>query len=792
MRLGEYSGAARRLARAPAFSVTVVALLAIGLAAMLTLMSAASVLLLQPLPYPEGDRLVEVRGHSRSMGFSLGFAPALLDTLAAMAEVERVVAWDHSRPLEGEHGELLHSARLGDGLLELLGARALHGRLLRIEDVGSDAALLSESAWRSRFGADPGIVGQRLRIGATTLHVVGVVAEGFRFPQRETALWRPLDVAALKSGKGFDWGAVQALARLAPGASVPALRHAIDARIAPLPELAQMREFMQLELQAESLRERWARTQRGALGLGLGAVALVLAMVGANLAGLWMQRGLRRQRELAIRGALGATAGRIAGAMTAEIVLLSVVALAIALALVPVGTQLLAWLGLLDGATPWLAMGTASLDARVLAAGGVLAALLAAAMSVPSLVIARRVGAADLGGAARALSLGVRGERTRRLLVAGQVCLAVTLLAGGALLARSMLSLLEQDPGFVPDGLVMVRVEPAGDDRIDPAGLRVLYEAAAALPGVAASTFSNAAPFSGSEAVSSFIDPARPEVPLSGRTRVVGNDWFAVMRQPILRGRPLTPGDVGAAVVVVDQRFAEQMFGATDPVGARIGLTGGPGERTVSAEIVGVAGTVRHARLGEQVEQGTVYRTADTPDARHTSLLLRTSQDSVALAPALRSLAAAQGLRIADVRSASAAVRDSVSDRRPLLVVALGFALIGVALAGVGLFAQVAFAVERRRAEFGLRLAIGATPAMLGRLTLADAARIAVPGLGLGLAGGLLVGRLLSSHLHGVSPHDPLSMLAVLGSVGACLVLAAFVPAWRASRVDPNQCLRCD
>lgn len=791
MRLNELAGAAHRLARAPAFSATVVCLLAIGLAATLTLAAAASALLLEPLPYPHGDRLAEVRAHSTRMDASLGFAPGLLDTLASLPEVERVVTWDHSAPLEGDNGELMHVARVGDGLLELLGARPLHGRLLRPGDAGSDAVVLSEQAWRARFGADPDIIGARRRIGETEVRVVGVLADGFHFPRRETSAWRPLDVAALRAGKPFDFGAVQALVRISPGSSVMALRQSVASRIEPLPELEPMREYMGVRLQVDTLREQWASRQQGAIGLAAAAVAAVLAMLVANLAGLWMERSLRRRRELAIRGALGASPGRVRAAVTAEVALLCVVAFAAAASLVPPGLVLLEWLRILDPGTPWLA----ALNVRVVVAGLALTCVLVLALAAAPLAIARRAGASDLGGGPRTLNLGRGGERLRRSLVVLQVALAVTLLAGGALLGRSMLALMAEDPGFEPDGLAMVRIE---DRRNDAASSQVrlqeLFAAAASLPGVEAASFSDAAPFSGNQSMSTFVDPRAPERPIAAQGRIVGTDYFLALGQQLLAGRPFSAGDAhsGDPVVIVDALFARKVFGDADPIGERIGFSGGQGGATVQARIVGVAADVRHHRLDLPPEHGTVYRVSEAPRGNYTSLLLRTGADASALAGMLRPTADRLGLRLVDLRAARTVVLASVGDRAPLLTLALGFAAIGLVLSVVGLFALVAFAVERRGSEFGLRMALGATPSAVRRLALRDAARLAVPGLAIGLAGALVVGRLLASRLHGVTPHDPLSMLAVLAAVGACLLAAAAWPARRASRIDPNQSLRCD
>lgn len=785
----EWRHAALRLLRAPGFSCTVAALLSLALAATLTLAAAASALLLRPLPYPAGERLVEVAGHSGAMGFSMGFAPGLLPVLDAMPEVSKVLVWAHARAVEGAAGSLLRSAQAAPGTLESLGARALHGRLLQAGDAGTDAVVLSEATWRARHGADPTVVGRRIAFGALEFRVVGIVAAPFRFPDRGTALWRPLDLRAAREQAPFDWGRVQVLVERSAGVSLAALRQALDARILPLPEVAPMREHMQLEIRAEPLRERWVGQLRAPLALAGAAVLLVLALLTANLAGLWLERALRRRRELAIRGALGASSARIAAGLAAESLLLCGAALVLALALVPAGLSALAWLGLLDGRLPW----EVAPDWRVLLAGGALGTALASLLALVPLAVARRTGAPDLAGGARTLSLGPASERLRHALVVLQVALAVTLLAGGALLGRSLLSLLDQDPGFRAEGLVMVQVEPAlHRDELDPGALAALHAHAAGLPGVVAIAYSNSAPFSHSEVVSTFADPDRPDSPVSARDRMVDSGWFATLRQPLLRGRGFLPADADAPAVVVDERFARQLFGHSDVVGKRIGLPAGEGEPFQPAEIVGVAASVLHDRLDEAPGQGTVYRAVAAPSFWHRSLLLRTEGPLGGLGDALRAAAPPLGLRIAELQTARAALAASVADRRPLIGIALGFALVGTLLAAVGLFALVAFAVERRAGEFGLRLAVGASPAALGRLALRDAARIALPGLALGLAGALLAGQLLAARLHGVAPYDPATLAAVLTAVAACLLAAATWPARRAARLDPTLSLRCD
>lgn len=790
LRLTEWRQAARRLLRTPLFAATVLALLGLGFGALLTLATAVSSLRLGELPYPQGDRLAEVRGWSANMQSSLGYAPGLLDALEALPQVEALAVYDHGRPVEVEGGAMLATALVGDGLLELLGARALHGRLLGASDAGSDAVLLSESAWRGRFGADPDVVGSQLRIDGVEARVVGVLAEPFRFPHRATALWRPLQLAAdARTGPGrFGFGSVQALVRLAEGASTASLQQAVDAQFAAEPGMAATLGFMQLQAQVQTLRERWAAEHEQALLLLAVAVLLVLLMLSANLAGLWLERGLRRRRELAVRAALGASAARNGTGVFAEVALLCALSVVAGLALVAPGLSLLESLGLLDSGTPW----RAHLDLPVVALGLGFAAVLALVLSAAPVLVARRAGGGALHAAAP-LAGGGR-DRARRALVAVQVALAVTLLAGGVLLGQSLRALLAEDLGFQAHGLAMAQLHDRSNDPASaPVRRATLLRQAAALPGVHSASFSNAAPFSGSESVSTFADPARPEQPLTARDRVVGADYFRTLQIPLLRGRGFeTAAAAHGGSVVVDELLADRLFGDADPLGRRIGLPVAPGRPQQTAQIVGVVATVRHLRVDEQPDLGTVYRVAEQPSGRSSFVLLRTDAAAAALGGPLREAADALGLRIAQVQAATSVVRGSLSQRVPLLRLLLGFAVAGVLLAAVGLFALVAFSVQRRRAEFGLRLAMGASPAALRRLALRDALHVLLPGLLAGSAGALLAGRLLDAQLYAVSPADPLLIAGVLLATAACLLPACAWPAWRAARVDPNQSLRCE
>jgi putative ABC transport system permease protein len=787
------------LLRTPGFSAVVLMLVGVAVAALLTIGAAASALLWRPLPFPQGERLMLVQGHSSKMGATLGFAPGLLADLAAMPEVDAVGGYDHARPLFDAQGGEFRNARVEPGLFALLGATPLLGRL-PIADDGDDVVLLSEPTWRSRFGADPEVVGRALDFDGTRLRVLGVLPAAFRFPERETALWRPLRFAPeqLSGARAFDFGAVQPLVRLAPGVSEATFRSALQARIAVRPELQPMRQFMGLELRAVSLREQWEGGRGELLGLLGAAAAAVLLLLVANVASLWLTRCLRRGRELAVRSALGASGRRLAFELVLEVFVLIGAAVLLGLLAVPPGLRALEAIGVLDGATPVLP----ALDAGTLAlAAGVALALTGLLALVPVWLVRRPQAQALLAQGMRGTA-GRGAQRARRVLVALQLALAVSLVCGAGLLVRSLWQLLDQDPGFQPQGVSLLVIEDrlAGEGDVAATATRIetLRQRMQGLPGVSVVSFSNAPPFSFNESVSSVtMGAGSASRDATVRARAVGPDYFEALGIPLRAGRGFVAADAASAEpsLVVDAHFAALHLGADPAIGARVGMPQDAGRGAPRwGRVVGVVPTVRHLQLGEQPELGTVYQFAARPEyeAGRLMLVVRSSLPIEALASAARDAAREVGLRVVESATLVQRMRETLSDRLPLLGLVGAFAALGALLAASGLFALVAFAVQRRTAEFGLRLALGAPPASLRGLALREGWSAAAPGLVLGLLGALAVGRLLAARLYQVEPWDPFTLAAVLSGAAAVVLLAGLGPARRAAALDPASTLRHD
>lgn len=664
------------------------------------------------------------------------------------------------------------------------------------DDGQTDIALLSETVWRSRFGADPAIVGRIIEFDDVRLRVIGVLGNAFRFPSADIAVWTPLHFSAdqLAHKNWFALGGAPVLARLTEGVKAEQFSQRLDARLGDLPELQPLRQFAQLRLQAESLRERWVGERREMLLLLSLAAAVVLILLIANLVALWMGRCLGRARELALRSALGAGVTNLVRLLVAEIALLCTGAAVLGVALVEPGLQMLRRLGVADASLPWqVEMGRPALMLGLALAGGV--ALVLAA--VTHRMVRRSSSLHELAHSAPALGGGRAAQRVQHALVGLQMALAIGLLAGGALLTRSFLNLLDEDLGFKAGGVMVVAVDSDGNDTAADPQLDALLGAISGLPGVTGVSFSSAAPFSGTEVVS--VVQTRESADREGfpvRDRSVGSDYLDVLGLPLLRGRGFAAGNAASTGadptpegVLVDQQFVRKHLGESDPLEAELNFAG-PGEAPVWLPVLGVVPTVRHAGIDEQPDLGTVYGLARHPSLRDGSLLVRSDLGAAELGPRLRALASAHGLRVRQVAPLDARIRASVDDRLHLLVLVTSFALCSAVLAAFGLFAVVALAVRVRHSEFALRRALGASMRSIAGLALRAGLRAALPGLMLGMLLAVGIGRVLAAHLHRVEPWDGPSLL-VVAALGIGIALAACLfPARRAAAADPMTALR--
>jgi putative ABC transport system permease protein len=789
--------ALRTLARAPGFAAVAVLTLALGIGVNTTIFSVVSGVLLRPLPYAEAGRLVAVwegflraefelaRERAHSFEELAGYEPGVEVNLTGEGDPVRV-----------------SGARVTAQLTGALGVAPLLGRgFMEGEDrAGGDAVvLLSHGLWRGRYGGDPGIVGRTIQVEGEPRTVVGVMPREFRFPDAGTQLWLPIPFDRSPQGMGSYWGigGVRAVGRLRPGVNA-------EAAEAEMRLIAQeLRLANPFWTPPADFREEARVLPLGATVTGevrlllltlLGAAALVLLIACANLGNLLLARGLARTRELAVRAAIGAGRARLVRQLLTESMVLAAIGGIVGIALAFGALRLL--LAALPADTPRLA--EVGLDLRVLGLAG-LTTLVCGLLfgAVPAL---RLTGSASRQALREGRgSGGPRRQRLSSTLVVGQLALGVVLVIGAGLLIRSFWELQRVEPGFATEQLLAARITPpaathgARERQLELH--RAVLERAAALPGVVRVAATSQLPFDrASGAAAFFIDGVTddPNVLPELEHRSVTPGYTAALGIPLLRGRTLLASDNADAppVALVDEAAARRFWPGEDPVGRCIRY---PWRGAGCITVVGVVGSVRNNDLAAAPE-GAVYVPLEQRPVGSITLVLRTQGDPLALARPLRAAVheVEPTVPVSDVRTVGRMVAESM-DRSRLTALLLGlFAGLALLLGAIGVYGVVSYSVQQRSREMGVRLALGAHRGDLFRLVLRQAGTLALLGGALGVAAALLATRALHSLLFQVTTMDPLVFLLVPLLLGGVAMLAAWVPARRATRVDPMEALRAE
>jgi putative ABC transport system permease protein len=815
--------ALRTLRKSPLFTLVAILTLALGIGGNTVLFSVVDQVLLRPLPYPRADELVRVWASNPGRGWRR-FEVSSQDfddwRSGSRSFAQLAVYSPRAGNLTGGGDPLRVDYVVATASLwPLLGVEPLLGRTFTAEEDApgrGEAAVVSYGFWRSYLGGDRGALGRHLTVGGEAVTVVGVMPPGFGFPDADTQLYKPFGTDRNRfGGRGAHW--LDAVGRLAPGVSLATAQ----AEISTLAE-GLAREYPDTNtgygVLLEPLHEVEVGEARPALLVLWAAVGLILLIAAANLAGLLLARGIGRRQELALRAALGARRPRLLRQLLSESLLLALAGGACGLALA---------YGAL-AALPATALGATlpridqvSLDLPVLAfclglslATGLLFGLL------PALTATRTDPAPALKeGGGRG---GGRDGRSRAVLVVAEVALAVVVLVGAGLLLRSFARLLGVDPGFDPQGLLTLRLEPPqaplpedldldqmlarlGEDRSRAVAFYdELLGRLAALPGVRAAAAINRRPLAGTYWNSSYTIAGRPR-PQPGQEpdtyfRTVTPGYFTTLGIPLVAGRVLGRGDVAGApgAVVISRAMAAASWGDDDPLGARITFDDPDEPHALWYTVVGVVGDVRASDL-ETAGQPMAYATFAQSRFGHfgnwgMDLVVRTAGDPLALAAAVRGQVRALDptLPAFAVRSMAEVVGGALAARRVNALLVGLLAAVALGLAAVGLYGVIAYSVSRRRHEIGLRMALGATPgAVVGRVVGRGMALVAA-GVALGLAGAALATRLLASLLYGVGATDPATYAAVALLLAAVALLACAVPARRAARVDPAAAFRAE
>jgi putative ABC transport system permease protein len=794
----------RAMGRRPGFTLVVVLTLAVGIGANTAMFSVLNAALLRPLPFPEPDRLV--LGYTVFDGdasFGSVSAPDYFDCRDEADVFESLAAmlnFDTESTVTGGAGpERVHSTVISTDLFPTLGVPPFLGRNFTPEEAKPGAprvVIVSHAYWRRRLGGSPEAVGSMVNIDGQPYAVVGVMPAGF-FIRSDNDIWLPMtnDPASQLPRRMHNWHMV---GRLKPGVTLEQAR----AQVAAIGERLR-EEYPESNrnktLGLVPLHDSIVRSERPNLLALMGAVALVLLIACANVAGLLLARGCARRPEMAMRAALGASRGRLARQLLTENALLALVAAG-------AGLLLASWLQkILLRVVPLesMAVHEVSIDSTVLLfAVGVAAATALLSGLTPALRSGSARPARDLRAGARTTDTRA-GTRLRVLLIAGQVALSVVLLVGSGLLLRSLARLHAVDLGFHPERLITAEIElPLA--RYSDVARRVGYfttllERTRALPGVESAALITLLPVReprNNTRVWAADAPPTDEAPANGAfVRAVLPGYFRSLGIPLLAGRDIRETDRKGAteVIVVNARMARNLFPDRNPLGRRV-VIDYPGGGLATAEIVGVVGDVHIA--GPSFPAPPVFYASyfqRQPEAE-MHLAARTSGDPKAAIGSLRALARELDpeVPLAEVATMDHFIGRWLLDNRTVATLVLVFALVAVLLAALGLYGLLSFYVGQRTREIGVRMALGAAPSDLLSMVVGRGMTLVLLGVAVGLAGSWPASRLLGHLLYDVPPTDPVTLAGAAVVFGFFGLLACLLPAWRATRIDPALSLNAE
>jgi putative ABC transport system permease protein len=808
--------ALRMLRRSPGFTFMAVLILALGIGANTSIFSVVSAVLLKPLPFEAPDRLVFVWEDLSAIGGPERVEAALPNYVgwkARSRSFEDMAVFDglSTFNLTGSgEPERLAGIRTTTNLFSVLGLQPILGRTFSADDEGGDASpvvIVTETLWIRRFGADPGLVGRTILLDGVAHTVIGVVPSDFRFPSKDTAVFLPAAFTPQELARG-DAHNFYVVARLNGGVTL-ALAQAEMTSVAKSMENDFPGSNTGVGAFVSPLRDELARGAtvfgtadvRDTLLVLLGAVTLVLAITCANVANLLLARATARRKELALRQALGANQRRVLRQLLTESGVLAGLGLVAGMALSATS------FGYLSGLIPEnLPNSAPALDGRVLAFTAGITLLTVLLFGAGPALAAARVDFARVAKKGIGRGSGPRGALAGNSLVVAEITLTVVLLAAAGLLLRSYAGLLAVDPGFRPDHLLIAETNLPSVTYADLASRKAFYarvlDRVRALPGAVSAGYVNDPPlvFKGGRVLATAEGEPPPEPTTIGRyltnDRVVSAGYLETLGVPLIRGRRLDGRDVAAATptAVINETMARARWPDEDPIGRRFAFAGGTPD-TQWLTVVGVVGDVRQMGLDVParpefylpVEQLTI----DAGFFQPKYLVVRTAGDPLALAPAVRSAVwAVDRDQPVDIRTMSDVIDAEVANRTTQLTLVGGFAGLALLLASIGLYGVLSYTVAGRSSEIGLRMALGAQRASVVRAVVGAALRMVVVGLALGLGGAFALSRLLSSFLFGVTPTDPVTFAAVSAALVLVALLASYVPARRAARMDPLEALR--
>ncbi len=803
----------RMLRKNSGFAAIAILTLALGIGANTALFSVVNGVLLNPLPYEQPDRLVAIYARSAEIEHSTFSYPNFLDwrrenhSFSALAGFR---ALDFNLTGMGD-AERLPADMVSASFFSLLGVKPIAGRLFTEQEdqVGAEpVALISEGLWRRKFGSSPEAVGKRINLNGTLYTITGVIPASLHFEsddfQSKSEVYVPLGAwnDPMFRDRSVEMG-TEGVGRLKPGVTLEQAKSDMSAVASHLAEVyPEVDKNSGISLVA--LKENVVGDIRPFLVVLLAAVGFVLLIACANVANLLLARSTARTREFAVRSALGASSGRVVRQLLTESILLSLAGGALGLLIAAWGTE--AAIKLLPEALPRAA--DIHLDGRVLLftlAASVLAGILFGL--APAFKAAR-------AGVQETLKEGGRSgscarHRTQGVLVALEMALAMVLLVGAGLMIRSLSNLWRSDPGFAPRNVVGFNLTSAQPFGASPpairAALRQLHDVIGAVPEVRAVSLTvGSSLLTGNSNVPFWLEgeakPASQSDMKVSLFYVTQPDYLRVMNIPLKRGRFLTDSDNESApfVAVIDEQFARLHFADKDPIGQRVNFD----ILNKTAEIVGIVGHVKQYRLDSDatatIQAQSYFAMPQVPDTllalfdRGTSVVMRTQQDPLA---AMHSISqAVQGMNsqivISETETLNDVISDSLAAKRFAMILLGVFAALAMVLSSIGIYGVISYLAGQRTQEIGIRMALGAERGNVLRMVLGQAGKMVLLGISIGVAAAIGLARLMASMLFGVSPWDPLTLVGVVLLLALVSLLACYIPARRATRVDPMIALR--
>jgi putative ABC transport system permease protein len=807
----------RALRKSPSFTLVALVALALGIGANTAIFSVVNTVLLKPLPFRDPQRLAlvwQTHPFAKKLGIDqLPTSPAdfndwrrAADSFAQMS----AMAGGNWNMTGGDEPERVGGARVSTNLLSLLGTKPMIGRDFAPDEEmwgKNHVALLSYGYWQRRFGGDPKIVGTHVTLDGSSFEIIGVMPKEFSFPRGmginpelglddDLSLWTPL---ALPPGEDTSRANhfIATVARLKDGVS---LAQAQSQLTAIERQIAQQNPGQGKDWNAtvNTLHEQMVGKSRRTILLLLGAVGFVLLIACANVANLLLARATARHKEIAIRLALGASRARIMRQLLTESLLL-------ALAGATVGTLLAMWgVDVLVALSPGNIPRTSEIgiDASVLVftlvvalATGIIFGL------VPALQSSRPDLNQSLKESTRGGSASPLKQRLRSALIVAEVALSLVLLVGAGLLVKSFVRLQNVNPGFDYKNVLTATLF-LPDARYKEETKRALFykqvlERVKSLPGVESVGGISQLPLGGNEEIDGFNIEGRPraesvDAVMTAAFRVVSPDYFKTLRIPLVRGRYFDEHDTAdtEGVMIVDEAFARRYFPDDDPIGKRVDEQGSLQQKGYM-KIVGVVASVKHSSLDSEAKP-TMYLSSQQSPWHTMVLAVRSKTDPTALAAAIRRevLAVDNEQPVSDVQTLERVFDRAVAPQRFNSTLLALFAVIAMILAGVGIYGVLAYTVTQRAQEMGIRIALGAQSRDILRLVVGQAMTMTLVGVGVGLVGAFALTRVMEKLLYEVKPHDPVVFGGIALLLTSVALVACYVPARRAAKVDPMVALR--